>query len=846
MRWLLQARQRKSASQSHVNQAASSSNVRQQSNSSSSGGSTGQTRQPADQQKPRVLLSRWRIIFGCCCLSIACYFGYLGYLETRVNTPFDDQKMVQRSGLNDPERYWGSYRPGTYFGMKTRDPHSLVMGLMWYSPSRLGPGGDGIRHWCELSDKMDKYGWLQHDGRSFGVQEIHDGPLKVETSFVKFPGGRFGGDWTARVTVRSENPQMMDEEVSIIWYTALDEKTGGYINPIRTDMASGIRGDTPGLGDFTLTLYNTNGTVMDESYLSTMAGSLQYLRETITSNLRITQNRDLQRKFISLAGEVLKTNTGSMVEPNFIAHQMTVRLPFTLDIVYHSEDSSEQIQHDFVPMTGDAYLEILNEKRRGFSEKFEKKFHLQAKGYSVKEIRFAEAALSNMLGGIGYFYGASRVQSVHTKEPVPYWKAPLYTAVPSRSFFPRGFLWDEGFHGLLISTWDLDISLDIVAHWFSLMNVEGWIPREQILGVEALAKVPEEFVTQRNTDANPPTILLLLNRILTRFPGELKTKGRLATLDRIFPRLQAWFTWFNTTQRGDQPGTYRWRGRIENSLRELNPKTLTSGLDDFPRSSHPNDKERHVDLRCWIGFAAKVLADLARLLGRDDSKYLETFYYLSDNALLNEFHLSPYTETYSDYGLHTDSVVLKRPQLKPPSAHSKPPRQPPVQEMQRVTLKSPEMRYVDSTFGYVNLFPLLLEILTADSPYLGKILKDIRDPNGIWTEYGLRSLSKTSPLYMKRNTEHDPPYWRGQIWININYLALKALYHYGSQPGPYSELARSIYVELRHNVVNNVIRQYHRSGYLWEQYNDKTGEGSGCYPFTGWTALTVLIMAEQY
>lgn len=65
-------------------------------------------------------------------------------------------------------------------------------------------------------------------------------------------------------------------------------------------------------------------------------------------------------------------------------------------------------------------------------------------------------------------------------------------------------------------------------------------------------------------------------------------------------------------------------------------------------------------------------------------------------------------------------------------------------------------------------------------------------------------------------------------------------------PGRYSEQAKEIYSELRKNVVSNIIKQYKQTGYIWEQYNDETGKGSGCYPFTGWSALYVLIMAEKY
>lgn len=49
-----------------------------------------------------LVMNRWHFLIGCTCLTIASYFGYVGYLETRVNTPFDDHKVCSfcfRNGL---------------------------------------------------------------------------------------------------------------------------------------------------------------------------------------------------------------------------------------------------------------------------------------------------------------------------------------------------------------------------------------------------------------------------------------------------------------------------------------------------------------------------------------------------------------------------------------------------------------------------------------------------------------------------------------------------------------------------------------------------------------------------
>ena len=72
---------------------------------------------------------------------------------------------------------------------------------MWL---QQGEGGGSLRHTCEQSDGLSRYGWLMHDGVNFGVQEIRDKGLFLKTEFVKRLGGEHGGDWSWRITARME------------------------------------------------------------------------------------------------------------------------------------------------------------------------------------------------------------------------------------------------------------------------------------------------------------------------------------------------------------------------------------------------------------------------------------------------------------------------------------------------------------------------------------------------------------------------------------------------------------------------------------------------------------------
>ena len=608
--------------------------------------------------------------------------------------------------------------------------------------------------------------------------------------------------------------------------------------------------------------------------------------------------------------------------------QHIVTLPYSLTFSLVPSDSAHTLQSSDVH-------QLVDERASRFQQRFDTVFPLTSEYATPSNRRFAQAALSNMLGGIGYFHGRSLIEQssvtpavgadgksrkerkTETKQTAP---LSLLATVPSRSFFPRGFLWDEGFHQLLVSRFDVRLSVEILRNWVGLILPSGWLPREQILGEEARRRVPSQFQVQRPTIANPPVLLLAMGRMVTRLEDRLRaraagTKVEVAgdgsvsgqassggddeTLDNdvalmseflssVYPKLQKHADWYFHTQSPLQipkaervnastslssPVTFRWAGRTIDHC-------LASGLDDYPRAPflpksadafakrgteqqsvlrEGEGVEGHVDLHSWMVALTATMSHIASFLSRHHAggeqrwgEVREAYRAKSLQLLdrLDELHWNEDKQMYCDYAY-----------------------------------RHGHHHYICHV-GYVSFIPFVLGLVRPSSERLPYVLSQMQS-SGVWTEWGLRSLSSDDAKFATNEN-----YWRGAVWININYLAIAALAHYthiAQQPASllssvlslfggssghrqrwgdeYSHLMDhcsplrwqdeetsgldgrrlgAMYDGLRANVVDNIYHQYQTKGYLFENYNSTDGEGRGSHPFTGWTALVVSVLAETY
>ena len=265
---------------------------------------------------------------------------------------------------------------------------------------------------------LEKYGWLQHDGENFGVQEIIDNGLKLTTSFVKNLDPEAinkGGSWTGRIRVEHKTPKNKIKEIILFLYAGMDENSSGYqLRPVfagaNDQKMTGIVGKTIGLGDFRMNFVPKSESPQNIRHtfhsLVHSAGPHEFT-QSVEKRLRL---KKIENEFIIF----LDPEQSKSTDPNMILYQITAQIPFEIDVVFNPSQTGD------IPLAQNDYSKILEEKKMQFNEKFEATFGLQKLGYNQKQITFAQAAMSNMIGGIGYFYGHSLVQSKYNKVPVRY------------------------------------------------------------------------------------------------------------------------------------------------------------------------------------------------------------------------------------------------------------------------------------------------------------------------------------------------------------------------------------------------------------------------------------------
>ncbi|CAB3406199.1 unnamed protein product [Caenorhabditis bovis] len=763
-------------------------------------------------KRPSKVAIYWRNLFGWdLLLIVSVIFTASAYMFLYIFLHPSLDKLPSIQGPDYDTKLWGSYRPHLYFGMRTRSPTSPLFGMMWYEQPNyvLKPH---IRHWCNQGDGIDRYGWYEADARTFGKQNITESSGRIQTDWINESGSGF----SARIKFNMKP----GKRFNVIFYMASTDNTnsfrlGKHLNDI-------FYGQSDSLGRMKFSIHMKRSTKMEQSHSALVVNEkvpIDRYHDFMTDNMQVIDSGNNNIHYIL-------NNKHNDIDGRFVAVQLNFGNSAEFDIALSVGPVQPPIFEKF-----DAEIA---RRSNNFNRKYENAFGIAKKNYSVVQQQMAKFALSNMLGGVGYWYGLNRVYSTPNYLQL-YGPHTLFSAVPSRPFFPRGFLWDEGFHNMLIRKIDPKLSLEIITSYMNLMETSGWIPREVILGAESEAKVPAEFIPQHTDVANPPSFFYVVDKLV----HDEKVIGKYGhILTRIYPRLEKWFLWLRSTQFGPSRTTFRWRGRNETIATELNPKTLSSGLDDYPRASHPTPEEYHLDLRCWLALCGKVLERLSKHYGTDSdhrkfSKHKEE---LNDLESLVRDHWSEKDGGFFDFGKHSDDVGLA------PVPKSSEPR---GFEYQRVTSRAPVYKLVTNVYGYNSLYPMMFRMFPADSKYLKATLDKIRDPKVLWTPFGLRSISKSSPYYQARNTEHDPPYWRGNIWININYMTLSALRYYADQKGPHQVQAEQIFQELRKNLVNNMAKEFRRTGHIWENYNDITGEGQGTHPFTGWSSLILMIMSDN-
>lgn len=409
---------------------------------------------------------------------------------------------------------------------------------------------------------------------------------------------------------------------------------------------------------------------------------------------------------------------------------------------------------------------------------------------------------------------------------------------PGPGQYPHQWNWDAAFiaiglahydrpraeaeiHALLQGQWRNGMVPHIVCH----DRAADYFPDPQFWQIESSGqapRLPTSGITQ------PPVLATAVRLMHERAPDHAAS---LAFVRQIYPALLAWHRWLYAAR--DPHGTglvaiiHPWESGTDNATRWTEPmrRIKPTNLPPYQRRDRQHvardERPTDADYECYI-----YLIDHFRRAAYNASNLYETSPFLVQDLLFNAL-------------LHRANQDLRALALE----LGEPPQELDIWLQRTHDAFSNRLWHEEAGlyFDYdlragtslrdnncATFIPLFAGLCSED--VARRLLQEhLLNPEEYapdkQTRYFLPSVAKNNPLWEPRR------YWRGPIWIIINWMVLHGLRRYG-----YDELA----AQIRRHTLELVSEQG-----FYEYYDPRDGTGAGSPHFSWSAALTIDLLAEE-
>ena len=245
---------------------------------------------------------------------------------------------------------------------------------------------------------MAGYGWTAYDVRKGGMQVFNDTGNQVDliTMFAKVSSDDSNGSWGLRGKGIPRADARTHQKTSIVFYLGNEDSTSRIECMVGHPSNSGIfcNDTAASLGKFKVRIPN-HGAARDAHQetsvksLTVLADSIWQAKSKFTDRLRSSDSHE----------GMVADEPG---EGNLHFVQKIFEGGFEFDILFSSDSVSEA-------MTSNSLTEGIQDALSTFSQRFKLAYAPQAPFQEEQYLKLSHSLLSNLMGGIGYFYGKSRV-----------------------------------------------------------------------------------------------------------------------------------------------------------------------------------------------------------------------------------------------------------------------------------------------------------------------------------------------------------------------------------------------------------------------------------------------------